>query len=251
MTAIDKSAFFDDWRKQLAFFTVTLLPYVFSHFLESIAFAGCSLLLYLFGMVILFLLLLYHMYNGRLGKTLFAVLVLLCCGIFLAFRVFLLVASFGEAILGADRWADNLTVPSGIQIDTPWENDVAISTAKNIFEQTVTQPELKLQYDFQPGLYKYKFWIGRIEKGSIYLKAYEVTQNTPLSQSSLEKASIMDIENPTDSLTAYSHDASFTIYEGDWGKYYAARFEVWFRPASGTSERMLVKKNFLIEGWMR
>ena len=41
------------------------------------------------------------------------------------------------------------------------------------------------------------------------------------------------------------------IGEGDWGKYYAARFEVWFDPDSGAPERKLLEKNFKIEGWQR
>ena len=43
----------------------------------------------------------------------------------------------------------------------------------------------------------------------------------------------------------------FTIYEGDWGKPYAARFEVWFTSESGDSDRKLMEKVFKIEGWQR
>lgn len=46
-------------------------------------------------------------------------------------------------------------------------------------------------------------------------------------------------------------EASFTIYEGDWDKPYAARFEVWFVPDSGKPERKLMEKVFKIEGWQR
>jgi hypothetical protein len=41
-----------------------------------------------------------------------------------------------------------------------------------------------------------------------------------------------------------------TIYEGDWGKPYAARFEVWFKPDNGGNEQKLFQKNYKIEGWM-
>ena len=43
----------------------------------------------------------------------------------------------------------------------------------------------------------------------------------------------------------------FTIYEGDWGKPYAARFEVWFRPDMAKTERKLAERIFKIEGWQR
>jgi hypothetical protein len=49
----------------------------------------------------------------------------------------------------------------------------------------------------------------------------------------------------------YSAESIFTIYEGDWGKPYAARFEVWFFPDNGGKERKLIEKNFKIEGWQR
>lgn len=37
----------------------------------------------------------------------------------------------------------------------------------------------------------------------------------------------------------------------DWGKPYAARFEVWFKPDSGKAERRLAERIFRIEGWQR
>jgi hypothetical protein len=45
--------------------------------------------------------------------------------------------------------------------------------------------------------------------------------------------------------------AGFTVYEGDWGKPYAARFEVWFEPDSGKGQRKLSERVFKIEGWQR
>ena len=42
-----------------------------------------------------------------------------------------------------------------------------------------------------------------------------------------------------------------TIYEGNWGQFYGARFEVWFKPDSGGAERKLLEKNYKIQGWER
>jgi hypothetical protein len=58
------------------------------------------------------------------------------------------------------------------------------------------------------------------------------------------------VDNPTDTLSRFNTEESFTIYEGDWGNPYAARFEVWYRPNKG-EERKLKSKNFKIEGWQR
>jgi hypothetical protein len=104
---------------------------------------------------------------------------------------------------------------------------------------------------WQPGIYSYDFWCSKIESGTVYLKAYEITQVYALSEETVKSGSELKIQNSTDSLVRFSAPYSFTIYEGDWGKPYAARFEVWFKPGSGQTERKLLSKNFKIEGWMR
>lgn len=43
----------------------------------------------------------------------------------------------------------------------------------------------------------------------------------------------------------------FTIYEGDWGDYYAARIEVWHKDAATGEETKLCEKTYRVEGWMR
>jgi hypothetical protein len=55
----------------------------------------------------------------------------------------------------------------------------------------------------------------------------------------------------TEPAERFGTKAGFTIYEGDWGKPYAARFEVWFKPDSGKTERKLAERIFKIEGWQR
>ena len=65
--------------------------------------------------------------------------------------------------------------------------------------------------------------------------------------------------NSTDTLAMFQMDKGnsdlgrpFTIYEGHWGKPYAARFELWFvSDNSGGQEKKLLEKNYKIEGWQR
>ena len=130
-------------------------------------------------------------------------------------------------------------------------------TTFSIKEQ-VQFPDFQLYNSVQPGIYIYTICTKNIEKGYCYLKAFEVTHNDPLSVDRLKERSKIEIHNPTDSIamfsmgqTQYNVDRDFTIYEGDWDKPYAARFEVWFVPANSGQERKLVEKNFKIEGWMR
>ena len=112
-------------------------------------------------------------------------------------------------------------------------------------------PSLELRNSFQPGIYDAYVWINPGEPGMVYLKAYEATQGTNLSATELKEASNEWIgwsDNPEELFLANAH---ITIYEGDWEKPYAARFEVWFVPDSGAAERKLMEKVFKIEGWQR
>jgi hypothetical protein len=89
------------------------------------------------------------------------------------------------------------------------------------------------------------------EPGNLYLKAYEITGEVPLSESRLKKSSSEFIgwSDQPDELFRSSFD--FTIYEGDWDQYYGARIEVWFNPEQGGSDRKLMESNWKIAGWSR
>jgi hypothetical protein len=85
-----------------------------------------------------------------------------------------------------DHWADGLKIPAGIQIETPI-GDYAGLKPDSILKLRRTQTNLVLYNSFQPGIYQYEFWSGKIESGFIYLKAFEITNGDALSQQSLEK----------------------------------------------------------------
>ena len=112
-------------------------------------------------------------------------------------------------------------------------------------------PSFQIRKSFQPGIYDSEIWVNPGEFGMIYLKAFEITQGTELSVSRLKDKSNEWIgwsHQPDELFFSNTH---FTIYEGDWGSPYAARFEVWFQPDSGGADRRLIEKNFKIEGWQR
>jgi len=139
-----------------------------------------------------------------------------------------------------DHYANNLDIPSGIALNIPKDtlqlncNDTA---------------DFEISRDFQPGLYSYAFCYAFKEKGIVYLRAFEISHNDPLSSISLQESSTINVM-PSDKILHYQNDGHFTIYEGDWGHPYAARFELWFRNDNGT-EIKLTEKNYQIEGWMR
>ena len=103
----------------------------------------------------------------------------------------------------------------------------------------------------QPGIYGVNYSLNPGEAGSVYLKAFEVTLGTALSPDDLKHSSETRMTWSSDPKERFGAKSGFTIYEGDWGKPYAARFEVWFKPDSGGPERKLAERIFKIEGWQR
>ena len=109
----------------------------------------------------------------------------------------------------------------------------------------------RLLTGMQPGIYGVVYSLNPGEPGSVYLKAFEVTKGTPLSVERLEAKSRTRMTWSADSSERFGAKAGFTIYEGDWGKPYAARLEVWFTPDSSKADRKLAERIFKIEGWQR
>lgn len=116
---------------------------------------------------------------------------------------------------------------------------------------TGSAPSLGLMSSFQPGIYESVAWINPGESGMVYLKAFEITKGTLLSTDSLKEYSNEFVGWSDNSQELFFYNTHFTIYEGDWGKPYAARFELWFVPDAGGPERKLLEKNYKIEGWQR
>lgn len=175
------------------------------------------------------------------------------------FAVFLTIAaafiyglflSFVSFLTPEDNYADNLKIPEGITINIPIGDGNYTEVPDSLRNMNRLKPDFILYNSFQPGLYEYDIWYGKIEKGIICLKAYEVTNEDRLSSSTLEESSEIRIYNPSENIIRFGTKDNFTIYEGDWGKPYTARFEVWFKPQEG-EERKLFEKIYKIEGWMR
>ena len=112
-------------------------------------------------------------------------------------------------------------------------------------------PEMYLVKGMQGGIYQVYAYVDPGEAGRVYLKVFEATKNTPLSTRRVRERSTEYIGWSDDPKELFFYNTEITVYEGDWGVYYPARFELWFRPASGKPERKLLEKIFKIEGWQR
>ncbi|OYU82100.1 MAG: hypothetical protein CFE23_02045 [Flavobacterium sp. BFFFF1] len=136
-----------------------------------------------------------------------------------------------------DEFTDELVIPKNISISQPLEE----------MDSSKISSGLHLYKSVQPGIYRYVYVDKNLSDGKIFLKAFEITKNQPLSAERLRSKSLIEIR-PGDSIFQFEND--FTIYEGDWGYPYAARFEVWHESPNNVT-RKIADRNFIIEGWQR
>jgi hypothetical protein len=238
---------FDKWWRPVLIFGLTALIMVLCELTNNHKLQDYSFLLFVLGFLGLIISTIYQLVKRRWR---FAILTTTIIGVSLVAFFFYSIALFWKDQSMPDTYADNLKIPKNLKINEPLDQTEPTNIAEIDFY---------IYNSFQPGLYSYAVWTKKIESGYCYLKAFEVTHNDPLSADRLKERSKIKVFNSSDStakfeMTAregYSAEGIFTIYEGDWGKPYAARFEVWFVPDNGGKERKLIEKNFKIEGWQR
>lgn len=117
--------------------------------------------------------------------------------------------------------------------------------------ESVKEGEPELYIVGSGGIYLVYAYVNPQDAGYVYLKAFEETRSTPLSEERLRDRSLEYTGWSLDSGEQFFYNTQITIYEGDWGTYYPARFELWFVSESGAPERKLIEKVFKIEGWQR
>jgi hypothetical protein len=169
------------------------------------------------------------------------------------FSVNLFIVWLIYAVLTAtDPFTDDLTIPTDIEIHQPLSFTFKNNNSEIDWPLLNTEVPVNIDFDlvkwYQPGIYQFALWYKSDVDGYVYVKAYEITKGTPLSVSRLKDRSRLTISKSS-ALTFYHND--FSIYEGDWGYPYAARFEIWFSPNSKVDDFKVAEKNYIIEGWMR
>ena len=205
----------------------------------------------IFGVAVLFLGGVIQMFNNRrlVGFLNVGLSVLIIC------LIAILVFSFNSLYGTTDSFADNLELQDNVLLEKPLNERVdtppALIKHENNGEILSNNINFQLYNSYQPGLYEYDLWIQSDQSGTVFLKVYEITQEILLSSSSVMNGSSIRIENTQGKIKKFSSKDDFTIYEGDWGQPYGARFEVWFIPDNKNEEKKLAQKNYIIEGWMR
>ena len=146
-----------------------------------------------------------------------------------------------------DEFGKKHPIPEGLEYSIPSDY---VKSAVAHADSLDTDSYLRIWNDHQGGMYKYDFYYGALPAGDIYLKCFEVTENKQLSADSILQATMVSIENSS-TFAQIVCKQPFTIFEGDWGEYYAARIEVWHRDAATLQEQKLYEKIYRVEGWMR
>lgn len=146
-----------------------------------------------------------------------------------------------------DGFADDLKIPEGLELAEPESESESIlpKSKKCIPPQKV---DFRLINGTQGGIYRYQATVNPGEEGEVYLRAYEVTKGTRLSADRMKQRTREKVTGKGEQVVGIGKE--FTIYEGDWGKFYAARLEIWFIPANGGVPRKLKEKLFRVQGWM-
>lgn len=136
--------------------------------------------------------------------------------------------------------------PKGLVCHTPMAEHADTEKAVNPTDSTTF---LQIRKGIQGGIYEYSFYYPPLPEGTIWLQCYEAGKNTPLSARKIKKKT-SHATKAAGSFSCLAQNKEFTIYEGDWSEYYAARIEVWFKDKKG-NKRKLLEKFYTVEGWSR
>ncbi|MDP4239523.1 MAG: hypothetical protein Q8904_08660 [Bacteroidota bacterium] len=232
---------FDKWWHPVLFCVLTIGLLAISVFIPQELIQTIFLCLFFIGFLGLLFSIIYQLAKARWGAVIYTTGIIVISMICFMYYIG---AMFWKIQDKPDTYADKLKIPTNIQIHQPNEQTKLDKTKETDFF---------IYASSQPGIYTYAVWTRKIEKGMTYLKAFEVTKNDPLSVDKLKERSIIEVNNPTDSIVKFGmkNNKEFIIDEGDWRKPYAARFELWFKPDNGGMERKLLEKNYKIHGWQR
>ena len=169
-----------------------------------------------------------------------------CIVCFIAFYIisfiYLIISSSQPAPFGKEH-----PIPEGMEYEIPLKEIAPVDLIIDGFSEKEC---LQVWNDFQGGLYQYSFYYPELPDGDVFLRCFEVTENIELSTLRLRKASTVKVIDHTE-FGMIADKQNFTIYEGDWGDYYAARIEVWYKNARTGKETKLLEKIYRVEGWMR
>ena len=167
---------------------------------------------------------------------------LLSVAVTLSSWAFLLPIASLSAMNAPDGFGAKHKIPDGLAYELPSDSGEVVASDTSTY----------LQVSGKYGSYCYSFYYKGLPAGKIFLKCFEATENIPLSEDRIPERSAVSLGSTEDFPFHQLVDHQcFSIYEGDFGDYYAARVEVWFRDSTSGVERKLMERVYRVEGWMR
>ena len=218
---------------------------------------------YIFILFALVLLILATLVIAIVKKRYFTAIGVVVMGVFI-----FLYSAWTMAIVGlgeghGDNFGKRHPIPEGMEYYTTKITPEYGNTSAQAYLDSLVVERGSVVVDYgQPGQYRYMANVPAIpERGKIYLKLYEATTNLPLSEYIKYNTTIEVEASDTAIIYAMKSDGKhsvetkntqyFTVQEGSWDDYYAARVELWYQPESGGEEQLLHSVIYQIEGWSR
>ncbi len=173
-------------------------------------------------------------------------------------KIFLIIAIIiGLVIISSIGWFSyysyqeykfyNIKIPKNLNFEKPIKFPTK-SQRDSVKKLKVNRDKLIV---FGNGFIGYDFymWHKPIEKGEIYIKAFELTQKVELSEWKLSNRTKNKITKLSNNYQLY--EGSTVIDEGTFEHFYPTRFELWFKSEDSGIEKKMAKKNYIIDGWDR
>ncbi|MCD8413702.1 hypothetical protein [Tenacibaculum finnmarkense] len=136
----------------------------------------------------------------------------------------------------------NIDIPENMRFEKPNEELGYLNI------NSLTEDKIEITGNGYFG-YNFHMWHKPTEKGYVFVKAVELTQNIELSEPELENRTKNEISELSNNYVLYEGES--LIYEGTFEQFYPVRFEMWFRSKETRTERKLAEKKYLIDGWDR
>lgn len=141
----------------------------------------------------------------------------------------------------------NIKIPKNLNFDKPIES-LTNRQIDSLENKIVNEEEILVIGNGYNG-YEFYVWHKPTELGTLYIKAFELTQNIQLSKEKLTSRTSHQINQLDTKFNLYK--SKTVIDEGTFEKYYPVRFELWFKPKASDDERKVKKVYYVIDGWDR
>ena len=141
----------------------------------------------------------------------------------------------------------NIKIPKDLDFEKPIES-LTNKQIDSLENKIVNEEEILVIGNGYNG-YEFYVWHKPTEFGTLYIKAFELTQNIQLSEEKLTSRTSHQINQLDTKFNLYK--SKTVIDEGTFEKYYPVRFELWFKSQDSGNEIKVKEAYYVIDGWDR